>query len=133
MYYCDKCDLLKVFWPQAEACVKCEDAIKNCIACSAYEVCDECVSGFHLTADNSLCLTMPDLREYYDDYLVEACIGTKASDFIVSMDEDDEFDGDYFYGCKDCKKGFWLENSTCFDCKTIDPNCGECSKDVDDC
>lgn len=132
-FVCDQCDLLKLFYPVDGACVECSEVMANCEACSDLTICDECEPGFWPNADFNECWTEEEFRTFYEDYITEECIGESPEDFILAVDEDDEFaDQEFFYGCGECESGFWNENLTCFDCMTIDENCIEC-EDGDVC
>lgn len=53
-------------------------------------------------------------------------MGDEVDSFMIEIDEDDEYEGDYFYGCTECIEGFYVENMTCFPCASIDPDCKAC-------
>jgi len=126
-FVCDQCDLLKHFYFEDGRCVECNEVLPNCETCSDTTICDQCIEGFLLNADFNECWTEQEFRTFYEDYITEDCIGESPEDFILAVDEDDEFPGqEFFYGCGECETGFWNEDLTCFDCLTIDSNCAEC-------
>lgn len=125
-YVCDQCELLKVFWPEIEACVDCNDAMPNCASCTDLTLCDECLPGFWLNADNNKCWTPAQFFTYYSNYINEGCAGDAPEDFLLVVDDEDEFTDEFFYACNECLAGYWLEDLTCYDCQAGNPLCVEC-------
>lgn len=79
----------------------------NCEYCSDLEVCDQCQEGYLLNADNNECLGIELFRNYYH---LDYCVGEKESDFMLAFDDADDYEDEYYYGCMECKEGFWLND-----------------------